>query len=484
MGDLYDTSRMCSAPGTENRGLDLLRLKPATPQNFTPLTAGMVNNIENFLPTQAQIQAELEKSQKEFEALLEDSGITAKEFYGVVGYIRDSRQYGYNPNAQDLENFILSMRPSQPRFPGVVDHRLYHIWGLQGLAFFTNPIVIAVIGIAVDFVPILGEIKMIYETISGKDAITGDSIPTWARVLGPLGFGPIAVFVAVADRAPAEALRMLNNLASMEQTTLKVALAEAEAVKSGALKIGKAQRKALQDVGSLLSAPEVAKIEKQAAKKAAQTLDNGLGGPSKKLPDMPDALPIGETKRTRAPRRPKKTPKPTPGLKPPREFYKIIKLGYSAYRRLIKRGLQVIPLSDYFKKQDFGIYQIKQAGGRVTEFLGELKDGRKVQIDNLADSTTEAGKLDVIEMKFGNPYIDINTIERSGHLRFANSKADQVTRLAKFAAENSGEIGRVKILASNATVAEIYLNILHQHVPANLRKYVDVLDEELNIFTK
>ncbi len=153
-------------------------------------------------------------------------------------------------------------------------------------------------------------------------------------------------------------------------------------------------------------------------------------------------------------------------------------------KRLIKRGLQVIPLSDYFKKQDFGIYQIKQAGGRVSEFLGELKDGRKVQIDNLADSTTEAGKLDVIEMKFGNPYIDLNTIERSGHLRFANSKADQVTRLAKFAAENSGEIGRVKILASNATVAEIYLNILHQQVPANLRKYVDVLDEELNIFTK
>ena len=44
-----------------------------------------------------------------------------------------------------------------------------------------------VLSIALDFVPYLGPIKIIVESIRGKDTITGDSIPTWARVLGPLG---------------------------------------------------------------------------------------------------------------------------------------------------------------------------------------------------------------------------------------------------------------------------------------------------------
>lgn len=527
MGD--DDPRMCSLRGTENRGLDIFNV-PKPPENqsrLTPEAAKWTKEFlgESYLPTAADARADLARAEAELKQILDDSGITAEELAVLVAYVRDMASLGIDPSDEDLENVILSRRPQKPRFPGTTDPRAYSLWGLRPLAFFSNPTVQTTISLAVDFIPYLGEVKMLYESISGRDAITGDEIPMWARILGPvtLGIGkagkalkvlragakiagealrvgirrlgPLVMFAALTGKAPAEAFRVLDNIATMDKAAVKAALVEAKAAR-GALEITSTQAKALKEVGRLVPAADVAKIEQKAARRARAMLDEAPTPKPKTPAPTPDALPVGEAARKVRPRKPakgkgkakgKSKPKPKAvkaAAKAPKRFNMKVSRAAKALKRLKTRGLQEIPLSDWFKKQDFGKYQIAQAGGKETEYIGTLKSGKKVQIDNLADSVSEPGRLDVIEMKFSNPYIDSATIESSGHLRFASSKADQLTRLGRFAAENSKDVAKVKVLASSATAAEIYLNILNQLVPKNLRKYIEVLDEELKAVSK
>jgi hypothetical protein len=142
-----------------------------------------------------------------------------------------------------------------------------------------------------------------------------------------------------------------------------------------------------------------------------------------------------------------------------------------AFKQLKKKGLEKVPLSDYFKNQEFGKYQMKQTGGVTHEYVGKLKDGRVVQIDGLA--TQSNGKLVLIETKFGNPFVKI---DNSRHLIYNSGKIDQLKRLAKFAKENSDEIAYVEVKCSSITVAEIY-ETLRREIPRDLLKHIHVTVE-------
>jgi len=322
-----EEDRMCYVPGKEPRRVDPLTF-------FQPSQFASLPKSERIVPPLDAVSAEIAQYEQLFSQVLEDSGMSREEFDLLVGYIRDQQAVGYTPSGTDLEAFVLSHRPQKPRFPGTVDVRQYSLWGLRPLAPLTHPVVVAVVSIAVDFVPILGQIKMVYESVSGRDVITGDALPMWMRILGPLGatigkagkaakaihavgkvahgaariaigrIGPIAIVVALANKPPAVALRMIDKIASMDTIAVKAARAEAEAVQGAVLPITKSQSKVLKQVSEILSPDEIASIERAAAAKAAKP---AVVKPPQ-APDMPPALPQQNQRARGGSRKPKKSP--------------------------------------------------------------------------------------------------------------------------------------------------------------------------------
>jgi hypothetical protein len=259
-------------------------------------------------PIAQKAQADLIQSYAEYKIMLAEAGITEQEFEILVQYIRETSQVNkelkrhnkpeIHPSEMDLEQRILAARPQTPRFPGTLDTRGYNIGIIPrtelageyigtGVINFTEALIEyfwehpdAALSLVLDFLPVIGELKAGIEAIYGRDLITGEEIPTWARALGatiaviPAAKGimkltslggklvrragsmvrklaPIAVVAALSYKAPAEAIRLMKNVAELDEAAMKLAKIEADAAK-GVLHATELQEKATQEVSKLL----------------------------------------------------------------------------------------------------------------------------------------------------------------------------------------------------------------------------------------
>lgn len=521
MGELiYEPDRLCHTPGTERRGIDFGLKKEKVASTFgdrdDPLTTSWMISL-------AEAEADAARAREQYAQLLLDSGLSAEEFMALAGYIHDQDRYGITPSEDDLENFILRRRPQTVRHPGVIDPRGRYFPGLQAAAFVTPivPIVDALAGAALsillDFVPIIGEIKMVVETAIGRDLVTGDKLALWERLLGPIGhavgharkiakglaaaakvmrsvatvtrlrvgvrlLAPLLALVAHMKAPPAEVLRIVDRLAQVDVVALRVAKAEAEAARGGALAMSRAQGAALHDASALLRADEVAQVQRGQTRMAAASDGVGPKPPLKGTEAADDvALPAGAGGKGQG-RRPGKSGGRA-GRTPPdptRIYNTYIRKGSAAFQHLLKKGMTRQYLT---KKQMRGLpyrYQMHVTKQKF-EFVTRHR-GKKLQIDGLADSRTSAGKLDIIEAKGG--FVD--EVELSGHLVYGDKKIDQMQRLAQFAEDNPDQIDKVIIVVGNLTndkkaliaVGEAYHNLLRAVKPKRLQDLIEIVDEQ------
>jgi hypothetical protein len=495
------------------------------------------------LPTRQQIQAELARFDADYRKMLADAGMTEQEFGIIAQYIRETEKLNARLKSQnkppiqlsdtDLEQRILATRPQKAsRFPGMIDPRGYNIgvfprteiateFLATGITEFVRALLsdpALLFSLFLDFLPVIGEIKGLVEAIIGRDLITGDELPTWARVLGAAtaaipaaqvgwkiarlstkvarrtaslaakALAPIALVVAFGHHTPAEALRLLKYTAELDETALKLAYKEAAAAR-GALPATRLQEKAAQDLSKLLVAEDVAELERAAAGKAAKPVPDAAAPapPAKKLPEMPDTLPAGAGGTGSAGRKPKGKPKPKPKPKriPPVE-------GHAAYKVLEKVIKHKKLLSDSFMASEAGEFQLAVTGVRY-EYVGmlqkgiteKLKKGGTVAMDGLRKSETDASKLDIVDAKWGDlnnqiaekygdelDRADIEAIMRSGHVLGYDGKLDHLRRLATFALENAKQIGRIKLLCNNETLVYIYY-MIKEALPKQLSSIID-----------
>ena len=277
----------------------------------------------------------------------------------------------------DIIQRILATRPQEPRFPGTIDPRGYNV-GLfprttVAIGFLAADLVeclkpentINCIGECIifllkftgviasfmlDLTPVIGNIKGLIESYTGEDLITHQKLPMWARVLGAsLAAIPsarafikltligakavkvsakgvvkpliqIAFFAALAHKTPAETMRLIKNVATLDETALKLALKEAEKA-SGGLKVSRIQISAAQGLGKLLPLDGIANIQRTAAAKASKPITGNAARPvgGNKIPDLPDALPVRDAGRSgsRSGRKPKPKPKGKTDLSKP-----------------------------------------------------------------------------------------------------------------------------------------------------------------------
>src|SRR6185437_12245680 len=93
-----------------------------------------------------------------------------------------------------------------------------------------------------------------------------------------------------------------------------------------------------------------------------------------------------------------------------------------------RAGLQRRPVPPFYHFTEFGKHQILVTG-EAFEYVVTSR-GKQLQIDGFAKSTVNPGLLDIVEAKYGNPFL---SIEESGHLPWWPGKQNQLTRLAQFA---------------------------------------------------
>jgi Pre-toxin TG len=475
---------------------------------------------------QARAAPPLDESRQleaEFRKMLAEAGITEAEYNVAVAYVREALAWGYRPTESDIENRILATRPQQPRFPGKVDARGYTI-GLipktemfgealamgiarfaEGIAqfiklVFTDPKV--ALSLALDFLPVIGDIKGMYEAIAGKDLITGEKLPNWVRALSfglsvhgaakagwkltSAGFrmvakagsrvaakaiAPVVFFAAITHRSPTAAMQFMKNAAHMDETALKVALEEARHVK-GALEPTQAQARALQELSRLLTPDEIAGVEKAMASKAAKPgfdvappAAPGKGHPD--LPDMPGRAPPGRSAPGRAERRPKGS-KPKPKPKTSAKTRTLPEERTRAYR---KAGFKRKDMGDT-QYTLWGRYQVKKTGKAFEQGTTLKKNGREVRIDdleidkanpellNLVDykHSKEVEELDQLLKKSGNKFdgVFFKELSKSGHYAGFADKIDQFLRQAQLILENPTALNRIIIRCNDSRTAFIY----------------------------
>ncbi|WP_457584821.1 pre-toxin TG domain-containing protein [Ensifer canadensis] len=377
------------------------------------------------------------------------------------------------------------------------------------------------LSLALDFMPVIGNIKGLIEAYTGRDLITGDKIPDWARCLNVAlavlpGAGaawkairaglkaaqrgskaavkailPLAMVVAVGRATPAESIQIIKNVASLNETALRTAAKEAEKVGGGVLSASKAQDEAVRELGRVLSADQVADIEKAISQKAAKAptaqapstaraaTGPALPEPKPQVPGMPGAVPGAGAGGSGggAGRRPKAKPKGRIGPKALSAAEKT-----KAYRDV---GFQRSKMGPNDQYKPWGRYQVTKTGKNY-EQSAKLKDGREVRIDDLEINKAAPETLNLVDYKHSkevteiadilkkskNKYDDdfFKELEKSGHWRGFADKIDQFLRQAQLVLENSKSLGQIIIRCSDSKTAHIY-----EHIVANLYG---------NIFTK
>jgi hypothetical protein len=358
---LLDATRHSNKRGTPPLSRGTTQRMLAAPESYDAAYPALIAAAASFsVPSRQQIQAELAGFQSAYKKMLADSGVSEQEFAVLVQYIRETEELNRELKRRnrppikltetDLEQRILATRPQAPRFPGTVDTRGYNIglfprseiaaeFAVTGVAKFvelllTHPDLL--FSLFLDFLPVIGTIKAGIEGITGKDLITGDELPAWARILGIAlaaipgaragwklakfglaaardvasvarkALAPIAIVVAIAHKTPEEALRLLKTVAELDEAAIKAAKAETAAAGSGSLRVTQLQARAAEDLSKLLSASEISELERAAAQKSATAAGRGVPPePAQPLPEMPEGLPVGESKGRSAGRRPK-----------------------------------------------------------------------------------------------------------------------------------------------------------------------------------
>lgn len=154
--------------------------------------------------------------------------------------------------------------------------------------------------------------------------------------------------------------------------------------------------------------------------------------------------------------------------------------GKTAMDKLVDKGLVDAELSDHFKGQVFGTYQMV-ISGEDKEYTGILNNGKPVQIDGFGTAPKGKHENKVILIEAKHSKLDLEHLAESPHAKYWTEKAKQMNKLATFAKENKEEIGYVEVHCSNQAAAEIYHNIIEQQVPKGLRKYIVVVLSDVGI---
>ncbi|WFU50743.1 pre-toxin TG domain-containing protein [Sinorhizobium terangae] len=532
MGDGF-SDRMCSAPLTEDRmcyapGVspppsELERFRQALPE------ASKVHRNEQLralLPSPQVIAAERRSNEADFKKLLLDAGLTEKEFEIVVVYAREQFYSGVKLSEEVLEDRIRALHPPPPRFPGTVDPRGYNVGVMPrtqiAFDFFLSAAQECLkpqnflecfgtaLSLALDFMPVIGNIKGLIEAYTGRDLITGDKIPDWARCLNVAlavlpGAGaawkairaglraaqrgskaavkavlPIAMVVAVAKATPAESMQIIKNVAGLNRTVLRTAAKEAEKVSGGVLSASKAQDAAVRELSRVLSAEQVADIEKAISQKAAKApiaeapaaskaaTSPAPPTPKPQVPGMPGAVPgAGSGGSGGAGRRPRKK---TPGKTGPKALSAAERT--KAYKD-VGFERRNMPQGDQYKP--WGRYQVGKTGKNY-EQAAKLKDGREVRIDDLEINKAAPETLDLVDYKHSKEVTEIADIlkkskgkyddvffkelEKSGHYQGFAGKIDQFLRQAQLILENPKALGQIIIRCSDSRTAHIYRQIV------------------------
>jgi hypothetical protein len=102
------------------------------------------------------------------------------------------------------------------------------------------------------------------------------------------------------------------------------------------------------------------------------------------------------------------------------------------------------------------------------EYVGQLKNGKTVQIDDLAQAAD--GKLVLIEAKFMKPATEL---AESGHVKFGAEKVEHIGRLVKFFKENRETVSHIEITVSREEAAMIYAELISQS--PSLAQYVGTI---------
>jgi hypothetical protein len=522
---------MCSDPLTEGRLCHAPGVSPplSESERFTQ-AIGDVNDAQRserlraLLPSAQEVEAERRSHEAEFEKLLLDAGLTEAEFWVVVEYAGEQFGSGVQVSEQMLEDRIRALRPAPLRFPGTVEVRRYNV-GLAPRTEITAEFFLSaageclkpenfkdcfgqVLSLALDFVPVIGNIKGLIEAYTGRDLITGDEIPDWARYLNVAlavlpgagaawkairaGLGaarrgsaaaakallPIAMTMAVARTAPAETIQLIKNVAALDGNALRAAAKEAENAGGAVLAASKAQDAAVRQLSRVLPAGQVADLQKAVAHKAPKA----VAPPAPARPSMPftrgvpGAVPGavtgggdggGPAKRRKAARRPARRPKARVGPKGLSAAEKT-----KAYRD-VGFARREMPRGDQYKP--WGRYQVKKSGKKY-EQSANLKDGREVRIDDLEVDKAAPEALNLVDYKHSKEVSEVRDIlrkskgkyddvffrelEKSGHWRGFADKIDQFLRQAQLILENPKSLGRIVIRCSDSRTALIYESIV------------------------
>jgi Pre-toxin TG len=302
----------------------------------------------------------------EFSYFLSQTGITEQEYSTVVAYVHERLMDDAQANrkvsisASDIEQRILATRAVVARHPESIDIRGYTIGVFSkatavvewtGVLTLGEVVVFLVthprftLSLILDFIPVIGDIKGMAEAIIGRDLITFEKLPNWARGLSfaasIAGFAkicwklvkagiragakiaakalaPIVIFAAITNKTPAASMRFMREAAAIDESVLVAASKRAPDIERGAVAITKVEAEAMQQMTRLLSPEEIAKVEKAVAREAAKTID-AVKNSGKSLPDLGGtgrAVVTGTSGAGRAGRKPKGKGKGAPKVTP------------------------------------------------------------------------------------------------------------------------------------------------------------------------
>jgi hypothetical protein len=171
------------------------------------------------------------------------------------------------------------------RFPGHIDPRKYPGTVPHGMAFVSNPTVMAVLNmlsILIYFIPVVGEARAIVEAIIGRNLLTGEKLDLLDRLLSALPLAPLvlkggklvirgvsvvvttatekaALILAIAKNARKEPVEILALLSRLEQSAAHIeTIREARAAVAEGRELNAAQMNALTEVDEALQGGKAA----------------------------------------------------------------------------------------------------------------------------------------------------------------------------------------------------------------------------------
>jgi hypothetical protein len=297
-----------------------------------------------------------------------------------------------------------------------------------------------------DSFPAIGEVKGVIEAFIGEDLVTGEEIPTWARVVNVV-------------------LPFLDELVDAGRYTIKAISAVMKLMKNPFRVVSRTFAFSSVIYMSILKGVPVKTVLKSRYEMSAIADVK----PAAKGSDLPVGTAVGESrtaqkgrtggrgrgkKKTRSGG--KRSPTKTAAIK--KKIADIKKLGKTKGFQNLKKN-KVIAGKRKLPRGRPSQYQMKHNGGIPYEVLAKLKNGDDVWLDGVLASDKAKDKVMIIETKWSNPYL--KDVQESGHFVFWDDfrkgnnkgKSDQLKRLLQLVIENQQDISHIKLVVANVDVA-------------------------------